>query len=47
MDSHARLHAELSRFLRQNCLVCDEHHYVLLVWIVAGDEGTLGQKGVR
>ena len=36
MDSHARLHAELTGFLRQHCPVCDERHLVLLVWMVTG-----------
>ncbi|MCP9823614.1 hypothetical protein [Cyanobium sp. L1E-Cus] len=36
MDSHARLSAELTGFLRQHCPVCDERHLVLLGWMVAG-----------
>ena len=36
MDSRARLHAELTSFLRQHCLVCDERHLVLLGWMVTG-----------
>lgn len=36
MDSHARLHAELTGFLRQHCPVCDERHLTLLGWMVAG-----------
>ena len=36
MDSHARLHGELTSFLRQHCLVCDERHLVLLGWMVTG-----------
>ena len=36
MDSHARLHAELTGFLRQHCPVCDERHLVLLGWMVTG-----------
>jgi len=36
VDSHARLHAELTGFLRQHCPVCDERHLVLLGWMVVG-----------
>ena len=36
MDSHARLHAELTGFLGQHCPVCDERHLVLLSWMVSG-----------
>jgi hypothetical protein len=36
VDSHARLHAELTRLLRQHCPVCDERHLVLLGWMVTG-----------
>ena len=36
MASRAQLHAELIRFLRQHCPVCDERHLVLLGWMVAG-----------
>ena len=36
MDSHARLHAELTSFLRQHCPIADERHLVLLGWTVAG-----------
>jgi hypothetical protein len=36
VDSRARLHAELTGFLRQHCPVCDERHLVLLVWMVTG-----------
>ncbi len=36
MDSHARLHAELTGFLRQHCPICDERHLALLGWMVAG-----------
>lgn len=36
MDSHARLHAELTGFLRQHCPACDERHLVLLGWMVCG-----------
>ncbi len=36
MASRAQLHAELIRFLRQHCPVCDERHLTLLAWMVAG-----------
>ena len=36
MDSHARLHAGLIAFLRQHGPACDEHHLVLLGWMVTG-----------
>ena len=36
MDSHARLHGELTDFLRQHCPVADQRHLVLLGWMVAG-----------
>ena len=36
MDSHARLHAELTGFLRQHCSVCEQRHLVLLGWMVTG-----------
>ena len=36
MDSPARLHAEITGFLRQHCPVCDERHLVLLGWMVTG-----------
>ena len=36
MDSHARLHCELTGFLRQHCPVRDQRHLVLLGWMVAG-----------
>jgi hypothetical protein len=36
VDSHARLHGELTSFLRQHCLVCDQRHLVLLGWMVTG-----------
>ena len=36
MDSHARFHGELTSFLRQHCLVCDQRHLVLLSWMVTG-----------
>ena len=36
MDSHTRLHAELTDFLRQHCSVSDERHLTLLGWMVAG-----------
>ena len=36
MDSHARLHAELTGFLRQHCPVADERHLTLLGWMTAG-----------
>lgn len=36
MDSHARLHAELTGLLRQHCPLCDERHLVLLGWMVTG-----------
>ena len=36
MDSRARLHAELTGFLRQHCPVSDERHLVLLGWMVTG-----------
>ena len=35
MDSHARIDAELTGFLRQHCPVCDERHLVLLGRMVA------------
>jgi hypothetical protein len=34
--SRAQLHAELIRFLRQHCPVCDERHLTVLAWMVAG-----------
>jgi hypothetical protein len=34
--SRARLHCELTGFLRQHCPVCDERHLTLLAWMVAG-----------
>ena len=36
MDSHARLHCELTGFLRQHCPARDRRHLVLLAWMVAG-----------
>jgi hypothetical protein len=36
VDSHARLHCELTGFLRQHCSVRDQRHLVLLAWMVAG-----------
>ena len=36
MDSRARLHCELTGFLRQRCPVRDQRHLVLLAWMVAG-----------
>lgn len=36
MASRAQLHAELIRFPRQHCPICDECHLVLLGWMVAG-----------
>lgn len=36
MDSRARLHCELTGFLRQHCPVRDQRHLVLLAWMVAG-----------
>ena len=36
MDSRARLHCELTSFLRQHCPVRDQRHLVLLGWMVAG-----------
>ena len=36
MDSRARLHCELTGFLRQHCPVADRRHLVLLAWMVAG-----------
>ena len=36
MDSRARLHCELTGFLRQHCPVRDQRHLVLLGWMVAG-----------
>ncbi len=36
MDSHARLHAELTGFLYQHCPAADERHLTLLGWMVAG-----------
>ncbi len=36
MDSRARLHCELTGFLRQHCPVRDQRHLVLLSWMVAG-----------
>ena len=36
MDSRARLHFELTGFLRQHCPVADRRHLVLLAWMVAG-----------
>jgi hypothetical protein len=36
MASPARLHAELTGFLRQHCPVRDQRHLALLVWMVAG-----------
>ena len=36
MASHARLHAELTGFLRQHCSVCEQRHLVLLGWMVTG-----------
>ena len=36
MDSHTRLHCELTGFLRQHCPVADRRHLVLLAWMVAG-----------
>jgi Transposase DDE domain len=34
--SRAQLHAELIRFFRQHCPVCDERHLTVLAWMVAG-----------
>jgi len=36
VDSRARLHCELTGFLRQHCPVRDQRHLVLLAWMVAG-----------
>jgi hypothetical protein len=36
VDSRARLHCELTGFLRQHCPVRDQRHLVLLSWMVAG-----------
>ena len=36
MDSLARLHCELTAFLRQHCPVRDQRHLVLLAWMVVG-----------
>ncbi len=36
MDSHARLHFELTGFLRQHCPARDQRHLVLLAWMVPG-----------
>jgi len=36
VDSRARLHCELTSFLRQHCPVRDQRHLVLLGWMVAG-----------
>jgi len=36
VDSHARLHCELTGFLRQHCSVRDQRHLVLLGLMVAG-----------
>ena len=36
MDSRARLHCELTGFLRQHCSVRDQRHLVLLGWMVVG-----------
>jgi hypothetical protein len=36
VDSHARLHCELTGFLRQHCPVRDQRHLVLLGWMVSG-----------
>jgi hypothetical protein len=36
VDSRARLHCELTGFLRQHCPVRDQRHLVLLGWMVAG-----------
>jgi hypothetical protein len=36
VDSRARLHCELTGFLRQYCPVRDQRHLVLLAWMVAG-----------
>ena len=36
MDSRARLHCELTGFLRQHCPFRDQRHLVLLAWMVAG-----------
>jgi hypothetical protein len=36
VDSHARLHAELTGFLRQHCPAADARHLTLLGWMVAG-----------
>jgi hypothetical protein len=36
VDSPARLHAELSGFLRQHGPVCDERHLLLPGWMLAG-----------
>ena len=36
MDSRARLHCELTGFLRQHCPVRDQRHLVLLAWMLAG-----------
>ena len=36
MDFHARLHCELTGFLRQHCPARDQRHLVLLAWMVAG-----------
>jgi hypothetical protein len=36
VDSRARLHGELTAFLRQHCAVADERHLAQLGWMVAG-----------
>jgi len=36
VDSQARLHCELTGFLRQHCPIPDQRHLVLLGWMVAG-----------
>jgi hypothetical protein len=36
VDSRARLHCELTGFLRQHCPFRDQRHLVLLAWMVAG-----------
>jgi hypothetical protein len=35
-DSRARLHCELTGFLRQHCPVAARRHLVLLAWMVEG-----------
>jgi hypothetical protein len=36
VDSHARLHCELTGFLRQHCPARDQRHLVQRAWMVAG-----------